>query len=86
MQPNSLRFVAAKVRIDGLLFGPLNLLIFFSYTGFGAGKSFPQDTEDVKKEFLPAFILEGGLRPLVQAANFRYVPVPYQLLYVNTFC
>lgn len=40
----------------------------------------------MKKEFLPAFILEGGLWPLVQAVDTAFVPVPYQLLYVNTFC
>ncbi|KAK9211079.1 hypothetical protein WN943_000453 [Citrus x changshan-huyou] len=41
MQPNSLRFVAAtKVGIDGLLFGPLNLLTFFPCTSFAAEKFF----------------------------------------------
>lgn len=86
MQPNSPRFVATKVAIDGGLFGPLDLLVFFSYMGFAAGKSFPQVKEDVKRDFLPALILEGGLWPLLQVANFRFVPVPYQLLYVNIFC
>lgn len=86
MQPNSPRFVATKVAIDGCLFGPLDLLVFFSYMGFAAGKSFPQVKEDVKRDFLPALILEGGLWPLLQVANFRFVPVPYQLLYVNIFC
>lgn len=81
MQPNSLRFVAAtKVGIDGLLFGPLNLLTFSPCMSFAAGKSSSQVMEDVKRDFFPAFILEGGLWPLVQAANFQYVPVLYQLL------
>ncbi|GAY48247.1 hypothetical protein CUMW_110270 [Citrus unshiu] len=34
-----------------------------------------QVMEDVKSDFLPAFVLEGGLWPLVQAANFQYEPV-----------
>lgn len=81
MQPNSLRFVAAtKVGIDGLLFGPLNLLTFSPCMSFAAGKSSSQGMEDVKRGFFPAFILEGGLWPLVQAANFQYEPVLYQLL------
>ncbi|KAL9440186.1 hypothetical protein AB3S75_018946 [Citrus x aurantiifolia] len=37
--------------------------------------------EDAKRDFLPAFILEGGLWPLVQAANFQYAPDSS-----NTFC
>lgn len=86
MQPNSLRFVSAKVAIDGFLFGPLDLLIFFTYMGLSAGKSVPQVKEDVKRDFLPALILEGGIWPIVQVANFRFIPVRYQLLYVNFFC
>lgn len=85
-QPKSLRFVATKVAVDGLLFGPLDLLVFFTYMGFSSGKSVDQVKEDVKRDFLPALILEGGIWPIVQVVNFRYVPVRYQLLYVNFFC
>ncbi|KAL1291190.1 hypothetical protein HN51_059746 [Arachis hypogaea] len=86
LKPDSFRFVASKVAIDGFLFGPLDLLAFFTYMGLSTGKSIPQIKEDVKRDFLPAFILEGGIWPIVQVANFRYVPVRYQLLYVNLFC
>ncbi|XP_021277663.1 PXMP2/4 family protein 4 isoform X2 [Herrania umbratica] len=86
LQPNSFRFVATKVAIDGFIFGPLDLLVFFTYMGFSAGKSFPQVKENVKRDFVPALILEGGVWPIVQVANFRYIPVRYQLLYVNVFC
>lgn len=86
MQPNSFRFVATKVALDGVIFGPLDLLVFFSYMGFSNGKSIPQIKEDVKRDFLPALVMEGGIWPLLQVANFRYVPVRYQLLYVNFFC
>ncbi|OWM86628.1 protein Mpv17 [Punica granatum] len=86
MHPNSSRFVASKVAIDGFIFGPLDLLVFFTYMGFSTGKSVPQIKEDVKRDFIPAFIFEGAIWPIVQVANFRYIPVRYQLLYVNTFC
>ncbi|KAK9273780.1 hypothetical protein L1049_018590 [Liquidambar formosana] len=86
LQPKSLRFVATKVAIDGFLFGPLDLLVFFTYMGFSTGKSVAQVKEDVKRDFLPALILEGGIWPIVQVANFRFIPVRYQLLYVNFFC
>lgn len=86
MRPNSLRFVGAKVAIDGFLFGPLDLLVFFSYMGFATGKSVPQIRKDLKRDLIPAFVLEGGIRPIVRVANFRFVPVRYQLLYVNFFC
>ncbi|XP_048133184.1 protein sym-1 [Rhodamnia argentea] len=86
LPPNSAKFVAAKVAMDGIIFGPFDLLVFFSYMGFAAGKNVAQVKEDLKRDFLPALILEGGVWPLVQVANFRYVPVRYQLLYVNMFC
>ncbi|GAB2223098.1 hypothetical protein Droror1_Dr00017235 [Drosera rotundifolia] len=85
-QPNSVRFVGTKVALDGIIFGPLDLLVFFSYMGFANGKTAPQIKEDVKRDFLPALVLEGGIWPIVQVANFRYVPVRNQLLYVNFFC
>ncbi|XP_077219692.1 peroxisomal membrane 22 kDa (Mpv17/PMP22) family protein [Tasmannia lanceolata] len=86
LQPKSMRFVTAKVAVDGIIFGPLDLFVFFTYMGFSAGKSVVQVKEDVKRDFIPALILEGGVWPLVQVANFRYIPVRYQLLYVNLFC
>ncbi|KAJ7973862.1 Peroxisomal membrane protein pmp22 [Quillaja saponaria] len=85
-QPKSARFVATKVALDGIIFGPLDLLVFFTYMGFASGKSFPQVKQDLKRDFLPALILEGGVWPTVQIINFRYIPVRYQLLYVNIFC
>ncbi|CAL5359115.1 unnamed protein product [Camellia sinensis] len=86
LQPKSLRFVASKVIIDGIIFGPLDLLVFFTYMGFSAGKSATQVKEDVKRDFVPALILEGAIWPILQVANFRFIPVRYQLLYVNFFC
>lgn len=86
LQPKSFKFVAAKVAADGLLFGPLDLLLFFSYMGFASGRSANQVKEDVKRDFLPALIVGGAVWPFVQVANFRFVPVRYQLLYVNFFC
>ncbi|XVF00705.1 hypothetical protein REPUB_Repub04eG0024400 [Reevesia pubescens] len=72
--------------MDDLIFGPFDLFVFFTYMGFSTGKSVAQVKEDVKRDFLPALILEGGVWPIVQVAKFRYVPVRYQLLYVNIFC
>ncbi|CAK7337408.1 unnamed protein product [Dovyalis caffra] len=86
LQPKSVRFVATKVAADGIIFGPFDLFVFFTYMGFSTGKNVAQVKEDVKRDFLPALILEGGVWPIVQVANFRYVPVRYQLLYVNVFC
>ncbi|XP_017218025.1 uncharacterized protein LOC108195562 isoform X1 [Daucus carota subsp. sativus] len=86
LQPNTVRFVATKVAMDGLIFGPLDLLVFLSYMGYSSGKNSLQVKEDLKRDFLPAFILQGAAWPVLQIANFRYIPLRYQLLYVNIFC
>ncbi|KAI3687396.1 hypothetical protein L1987_81091 [Smallanthus sonchifolius] len=84
--PKSMRFVAMKVALDGIIFGPVDLLLFFAYMGFTSGKNLSQVKEEVKRDFLPALIVEGGIWPIVQVVNFLFVPVRYQLLYVNLFC
>ncbi|KAK7398945.1 hypothetical protein VNO78_10119 [Psophocarpus tetragonolobus] len=86
LMPKSVRFVATKVAMDGIIFGPLHLFVFFTYMGLCAGKKLPQVKEDLKRNYVPALILEGGVWPVVQVFNFWYVPVKYQLLYVNLFC
>ncbi|XP_044470846.1 protein Mpv17-like isoform X1 [Mangifera indica] len=86
LPPKSVRFVATKVAMDSIIFGPFDLFVFFSYMGFATGKNGAQVKEDLKRDFIPSLILEGGVWPIVQVANFRYVPVRYQLLYVNIFC
>uniref|UniRef100_A0A0E0JFW5 Uncharacterized protein n=1 Tax=Oryza punctata TaxID=4537 RepID=A0A0E0JFW5_ORYPU len=85
-QPKTFKFVASKVAADGLLFGPVDLLLFFSYVGLASGRSVEQVKDDVKRDFIPALVLGGTIWPAVQIANFRFIPVRYQLLYVNLFC
>ncbi|XP_022965930.1 protein SYM1-like isoform X2 [Cucurbita maxima] len=86
LQPKSAKFVGAKLAMDGLIFGPIDLVVFFSYMGFANGKEVSEVKEDLKRDFVPAFLLSGTVWPIIQVANFRYVPVRYQLLYVNLFC
>ncbi|KAL5547157.1 hypothetical protein UlMin_006844 [Ulmus minor] len=73
-QSKSLQFVETKVAMDGIIFGPLDLFVFFTYMGFSMGKNVQQVKEDVKRDFLPALVLVGGVWPIVQV-----------LLYVNIF-
>ncbi|KAJ4957642.1 hypothetical protein NE237_024753 [Protea cynaroides] len=86
LQPKSMRFVATKVAMDGLIYGPCDLFLFLTYMGLSMGKCVDQVKEEVKRKFLPTFILEGCVSSVVQVVNFRFVPVHYQLLYSNVFC
>eukprot|EP00250_Pteridium_aquilinum_P009665 c18840_g1_i1 orf=222-881(-) len=86
LQPKSFKFIATKVLADGFIFGPIHLLAFFSFMSLASGGTVLKLKEDLKRDFLPAFMLEGSMWPIVQVANFRFVPVQHQLLFVNAFC
>jgi len=54
--------------------------------GLTLGKTFGEVKCDVKRDFLLAFMTEGCVWPIVQAVYFCFVPMRYQLFYVNFFC
>ncbi|KAI3878027.1 hypothetical protein MKW98_008304 [Papaver atlanticum] len=84
--PNSLRFVASKIALDGGVFGPIYGISFFSYIGFASGKNLPEVKEGIKRDLIPSMAVGAAFGPIIQFINFRYVPLMYQLLYVNMFC
>ncbi|EFJ12200.1 hypothetical protein SELMODRAFT_124507 [Selaginella moellendorffii] len=86
LRPKSLRFLATKLAADALIFGPIHLVAFFTYSGLAAGKSWEVVRQELGRDFIPAFLTEGAVWPVVQVVNFRFVPVQHQLLYVNFFC
>ncbi|PNY11372.1 PXMP2/4 family protein 2-like [Trifolium pratense] len=71
LMPKTAQSVATKVAMDGLIFGPVHLFVFFTYMGLSAGKTIPQVKEDLKTNYFPALVLEGGVWPIVQIFNFR---------------
>ncbi|EFJ08210.1 hypothetical protein SELMODRAFT_448158 [Selaginella moellendorffii] len=85
LTPNSPRFIVAKLVPDALL-EPVHLGLFFSLMGFTAGKPSSQVFADVKRDIVPALVSGGMVWPLLQAVNFRFVPVEHQLLYLNSLC
>ncbi|KAH7283852.1 hypothetical protein KP509_34G026800 [Ceratopteris richardii] len=85
-QPNSAKFITAKVLADGLIFGPIHLFSFFSYMSLASGSTIEKLKEELRRDFLPAFLTEGLMWPVVQVVNFRFIPVQHQLLFVNAFC
>lgn len=86
LQAGSVRFISAKIIADTLILGPLHLLAFLTYMGVASGKNLEEVKGMLSRDFIPAFVTEGSVWPLVQAVNFRFVPVQHQLLYVNGFC
>lgn len=86
LRPHTPAFLAAKIFCDTVLFGPIHLAAYFTWAGLAAGAPLAAVRADVARDLLPALLTEGAAWPLVQAFNFRYVPVAHQLLFVNAFC
>ncbi|KAI3842333.1 hypothetical protein MKW98_026123 [Papaver atlanticum] len=72
--------------LDGGVFGPIYGISFFSYIGFASGKNLPEVKEGIKRDLIPSMAVGAAFGPIIQFINFRYVPLMYQLLYVNMFC
>lgn len=86
LRPASFQFVGAKLFFDTFIFGPVHLGAFFTYTGLVSGHSMQQVTKDLARDFVPAFVTEATVWPVIQTINFKLVPVQHQLLFVNFFC
>ncbi|KAI3884251.1 hypothetical protein MKW92_013340 [Papaver armeniacum] len=72
--PNSLRFFASTIALDGDVFGAniWNLVLQLPWV--------------LRGDLIPAMAVGAAFGPIIQFIKFRYVPLMYQLLYVNMFC
>ncbi|KAL6779925.1 hypothetical protein ACKKBG_A14330 [Auxenochlorella protothecoides x Auxenochlorella symbiontica] len=81
--PGSLRFVALKVLLDTVIFSPLHILGYFGVMNVGERGSWADFSRKVEVDFVPTLAAELAVWPAIQAANFKFIRVDYQLLAVN---
>lgn len=80
-----------KVVADSLVFGPVHIAAYFTSLTLmeERHRSFDDRMECVwrklEKDFTSTFVAELCVWPCIQAVNFRWCPVQYQLLVVNCF-
>jgi protein Mpv17 len=79
----SWRVVGTKVVCDAAIFGPAHVAGYLLVMSLLEGSSFSMSMDTVKNKFLDAYLVECAAWSTVQAVNFRFVPVRYQLLVVN---
>lgn len=79
----SSRFIMAKVAMDGLIFGPLHTGGYMGAMSMIEGATVEEAVETVREKFRDAYLVELLGWSVVQAVNFRFVPVAYHLLVVN---
>jgi protein Mpv17 len=76
--------VVTRVLMDQLMFSPTFLGIFFTYNGIMEGQSFEGIKEKLRKGYWPALLGNWTVWPAVQLVNFKFVPLNYQTILVNS--
>lgn len=83
----SARFVASKVLLDEVVFGPVHVAGFFATVVVVAEGGGPAEVAaKVRRDFASTYAAELAFWPAFQAVNFWKVPVRHQLLAVNLAC
>lgn len=80
------RFLATKVVLDSAVMGSVYVAAFFAFGSLVLeGSGVAGFVKKMQVDFIPTYAAELAFWPLVQTANFSYVPVRHQLLAVNMF-
>jgi hypothetical protein len=79
------KIIGFKLAADGLVFDPLYLSLFFSATGYMEGKGRAEITEKLQADLFTTYLVDVFVWSPIQTLNFRYVPVVYQALVVQSF-
>ncbi|KAI8904103.1 hypothetical protein EDD86DRAFT_195033 [Gorgonomyces haynaldii] len=74
----------ARVSLDQLVFSPVFLTIFFGFNGWMEGKSYQQIKQKLDDAYWDALKANWTVWPAFQLFNFRFVPLQYQVVTVNT--
>lgn len=78
------KIIGFKLWADCFIFDPLYLTLFFSATGAMEGKSLQDIKLKLKSDFLSTYLIDIAVWAPIQTINFRFVPVPYQSLMVQS--
>lgn len=82
MSARRMAVVLSKMAIDQLAFTPVGTVVFYAAmkTMEGDAASLPST---LQHKFLPTLMAGYALWPLAHVVNFRFIPSPYRVLYVN---
>jgi hypothetical protein len=78
------KIIGFKLFADCALFDPAYLALFFTTTGSLEGKSPREIWHKLRIDLLPTYIVDVAVWFPIQTINFRYVPVTYQPLVVQS--
>ncbi|KAJ3169679.1 hypothetical protein HDU88_000871, partial [Geranomyces variabilis] len=78
------KIAITKVLADMIIFDPPFLCFFFLSTHMLAGRPFAEGVEQMRRDVLPTYAVDVAVWTPVQLANFRWCPVLYQPVVVNS--
>lgn len=78
------KIIGFKLVADTLIFDPLYLSLFFAMTSRMEGRSTGEIVEKLQADLLPTWLIDMAVWMPIQTINFRFVPVIYQALVVQS--
>ncbi|XP_037088653.1 mpv17-like protein 2 [Pollicipes pollicipes] len=77
------RVVRLKILADQLVAAPFFAVTFFLGAGLLEGHTVARSLQEFQMKFPEVYLFDWAIWPPTQWINFRYVPEPYRVLYVN---
>lgn len=78
------KIIGFKLAMDTFLFDPLYLALFFSATGLMEGRRMGEIGQKLREDLATTWLVDMVVWTPIQTINFRYVPVLYQALVVQS--
>jgi len=75
--------VAAKIGLDQFVMSPMCITLFFYGIGVMEQKPVAEMNKEIKHKFLEVYVMDWCVWVPTQFINFYFVPVKYQVLYIN---
>ncbi|KAK5645139.1 hypothetical protein RI129_006439 [Pyrocoelia pectoralis] len=79
----TLKVISQKILWDQIVMSPLCIVVFIYGVAGLEGKTIKSSTNELKEKFVDIYAFDWCIWPPTQFINFYYLPVKYQVLYIN---
>ncbi|KAG5895518.1 hypothetical protein JTB14_009228 [Gonioctena quinquepunctata] len=79
----SAKIISWKILLDQVIMSPICISFFFYGMGALENKPISETTREFKEKFKSVYLVDWMIWPPTQFINFYYIPVIYQVIYIN---
>ena len=79
----SMRFVAAKISLEILIWHQISLAVYWVIVGTFEGHRMEKIKKELRADYLPTLMADVSMWTPLDVLNFKYVPVSLQVLFIN---